>query len=652
MTPEADRDRRARARAARNPWFELRATNEDDAFLYQKLQLPEFGWTIHRFVDLAAVEADQRDGAIIGAAISALMLSLLLYVLQRQRAYAAAREAGARLKAEVAERTRELRDANALLQTEVDERRRTEARLRATQNELLQAGKLAALGQMSAAIAHEVNQPLAAIRTFMASAKIYLQRGDGKQVTKNLDLIDGLAERMAKITNHLKTFARKSEPGRPEPVQVGRAIEGALFLTESQIKAGGVRLTTNVEPNLLVSGYAVQLEQVLVNLIRNALDAVAEVKQPAIEIDARVAGERRAHSRRRQRAGHCAGPDRADLRSVRHHQAGRKGLGARPVDHLRHRAGLQGQRSRGATARRAAPRSWSSCRGSPPKRWRRRRPFMPDRSSGPFRRRRGVDARRRSTQWLGLAGFDLDRARQCGVRRRSAEPRTFAGALVTDLKMEGMDGLALLRQSQEIDPELPVVVITGHGDVETAVEAMRLGAYDFIEKPFAPERLLEIVRHASEKRQLVLENRRLRRAVNEQTLASRIIGNVARCRNAALRGRRTRRHRCERDPVRRDRHRQGSDRALPARFRAAPEGQLRRDQLRGRSGHDGRERVLRPRGRRLHQRREGARRQASSMPTAARCSSTRSTRCRWRCKASCCACCRSARSSGSARTGP
>ncbi len=96
--------------------------------------------------------------------------------------------------------------------------------------------------------------------------------------------------------------------------------------------------------------------------------------------------------------------------------------------------------------------------------------------------------------------------------------------LVTDLKMEGMDGLALLRRSQEIDPELPVMVITGHGDVETAVEAMRLGAYDFIEKPFAPERFLDVVRRASEKRQLVLENRRLRRSVNEQSLRSRIIG--------------------------------------------------------------------------------------------------------------------------------
>jgi two-component system C4-dicarboxylate transport sensor histidine kinase DctB len=261
---------------------------DDATYLYQTLALPEFGWTIHRFADLAVVRADQRDGAIIGAAISALIISLLLYVVQRQRAYLAARQAGARLQSEVAERTRELRDANALLQTEVDERRRTEARLRATQNELVQAGKLAALGQMSAAIAHEVNQPLAALRTFMASTKIFAQRGDAKQIIKNLDLIDGLAERMASITNHLKTFARKSEPGRPEPVQVARAVDGALFLIESQIKAAGVRIDRDIQPDLWVSGYAVQLEQVLVNLIRNALDAVGDVKRPAIEIAVRA----------------------------------------------------------------------------------------------------------------------------------------------------------------------------------------------------------------------------------------------------------------------------------------------------------------------------------------------------------------------------
>src|SRR3954454_21215962 len=127
------------------------------------------------------------------------------------------------------------------------------------------------------------------------------------------------------------------------------------------------------------------------------------------------------------------------------------------------------------------------------------------------------------TQWLGLAGFETlvhDKA----LAALNVLTADFPGVVVTDLKMEGMDGMELLRRSQQIDPEIPVVVITGHGDVETAVEAMRLGAYDFIEKPFAPERFLEVVRRAGEKRQLVLENRRLRRAVSEQSLSSRIIG--------------------------------------------------------------------------------------------------------------------------------
>jgi two-component system C4-dicarboxylate transport response regulator DctD len=127
------------------------------------------------------------------------------------------------------------------------------------------------------------------------------------------------------------------------------------------------------------------------------------------------------------------------------------------------------------------------------------------------------------TQWLGLAGFETlvhDKA-STALEALSID---FSGVVVTDLKMQGLNGMDLLRHAQQMDPELPVIVITGHGDVETAVEAMRLGAYDFIEKPFAPERFLEVVRRASEKRQLVVENRRLRRTVNEQTLSSRIIG--------------------------------------------------------------------------------------------------------------------------------
>jgi two-component system C4-dicarboxylate transport sensor histidine kinase DctB len=190
----------------------VRVKTPDDAssYIYQSLKLPDSGWTIHRLADMSTVHQDQRDGAIIGGAVSALVISLLLYLLQRQRAYLAERNAGVRLKEEVAERTQELSEANASLRTEIEERRRTEARLRAMQNELVQAGKLAALGQMSAAIAHEINQPLAAIRTFMASTRIFAKRGDNAQVASNLDLINDLAERMANITAHLKTFARKS----------------------------------------------------------------------------------------------------------------------------------------------------------------------------------------------------------------------------------------------------------------------------------------------------------------------------------------------------------------------------------------------------------------------------------------------------------
>jgi two-component system C4-dicarboxylate transport response regulator DctD len=126
-------------------------------------------------------------------------------------------------------------------------------------------------------------------------------------------------------------------------------------------------------------------------------------------------------------------------------------------------------------------------------------------------------------QWLDLAGLEVDAhaSASSAIGRLNAD---FKGVLVTDLKMEGIDGMALLRHAQEVDPDLPVVMITGHGDIQIAVEAMRLGAYDFVEKPFEPERLLDIVKRASEKRRLVLENRRLRQAVIAPTLASRIIG--------------------------------------------------------------------------------------------------------------------------------
>jgi two-component system C4-dicarboxylate transport response regulator DctD len=102
----------------------------------------------------------------------------------------------------------------------------------------------------------------------------------------------------------------------------------------------------------------------------------------------------------------------------------------------------------------------------------------------------------------------------------------FPGIVVSDVCLGGMDGLALFGRTRSVDPELPVILITGHGDIAMAVQAMRDGAYDFIEKPFRATRLVEVTRRALDKRGLVLENRRLREALSEQTV-TRVIGQSA-----------------------------------------------------------------------------------------------------------------------------
>ena len=111
-------------------------------------------------------------------------------------------------------------------------------------------------------------------------------------------------------------------------------------------------------------------------------------------------------------------------------------------------------------------------------------------------------------QWLSLSGFDVQLF-TCAEDCLGQLPAHFAGVIVSDVRMPGMGGLALLNRLQQLDADLPVILLTGHGDVPMAVEAMRAGAYDFLEKPFSPEALLGSLRRALEKRQLILENRRL-----------------------------------------------------------------------------------------------------------------------------------------------
>ena len=175
--------------------------------------------------------------------------------------------------------TRRARDE---LERKVEERT---ADLMEAQEGLIHAGKMAALGQMSAAIAHELNQPLAAIQTFVASTRIFAERGDAATVAENLAMIDDLTRRMAEITGHLKTFARKT-PGRRLPVSIARTVERALMLVDSSLRQDGVQVARDIPESAWMLGDEIRLEQVFVNLLRNAADAMKGGKARRLSVTA------------------------------------------------------------------------------------------------------------------------------------------------------------------------------------------------------------------------------------------------------------------------------------------------------------------------------------------------------------------------------
>lgn len=259
-----------------------------DRALHLTRDLSTVGLSGEILLDTAPAERSAALLAAIAAAICLGIGGLLLAVGERRRALderlRIEAAANARLEARVAERTQALSEANLDLLRENRERREAEAALKKAQDDLVQAGKLSALGQMSAGISHELNQPLMAIRSFSENATLFLERGQEEQAGQNLTRISELSHRMARIIKNLRAFARnEAEP--TGKVDLGQVVSTAVELTEPRLKADRVTLDW-VPPATPVYAKAgeVRLSQVFVNLINNAADAMIGQEDRHIQI--------------------------------------------------------------------------------------------------------------------------------------------------------------------------------------------------------------------------------------------------------------------------------------------------------------------------------------------------------------------------------
>ena len=186
-----------------------------------------------------------------------------------------------RLERDVGDRTHALRYANDKLSEEIEERRNAQTRLNELQADLVQANKLAQLGQITAGVAHEINQPLATIRVLADNALSGLKPA---AIQTNLETIVRMSERIGHITGELRAFSRKAT-GESQPTSVSEAVEGSILLTHSRLKSHKVRFQRpKIDASLKVWGERVRLEQVLVNLLQNAFEAVESVASPTVTL--------------------------------------------------------------------------------------------------------------------------------------------------------------------------------------------------------------------------------------------------------------------------------------------------------------------------------------------------------------------------------
>ncbi len=246
-----------------------------EAVLRREARVPFQGWRMVSYTTYASVR--QRVNGILALEVMgfAILLALMFWLWSRR--------AASRIVL-VQRESAELRALNIRLQREIAERQKVEKTLQVAEQTLAQSSKLAALGEMSAAVSHELNQPLAAMKTYLAGARLLLQRKRPEEALSSFQRIDDLIERMGAITKQLKSYARKGADAF-SPIDARAAVSSALSMMEPQLKTRDITITRTLpEDEVMVLGDRMRLEQVIINLLRNALDATKGVRDPSIEI--------------------------------------------------------------------------------------------------------------------------------------------------------------------------------------------------------------------------------------------------------------------------------------------------------------------------------------------------------------------------------
>lgn len=243
--------------------------------LYVATDALPYGWSLHYFA--ADDRAVARSWLVTAALVLAAGLAFIIVQVQRTRRIGEALRQSEQEEAQ-------LREANDRLAVEIEDRRTAERKLQRTQSELERAGRLAALGQLSASVTHELGQPIAAMRNHLAAAE--MQSGD----TPLTNRLQGLVDRMEGITRQLKFFARKGRDNF-EDFDLRDAMRAVLELMEPNLKVSAVAVSVDLPATpVMFHGNRLRLEQVMTNLLRNALDAVDGLEAPRIEV--RMGGDR------------------------------------------------------------------------------------------------------------------------------------------------------------------------------------------------------------------------------------------------------------------------------------------------------------------------------------------------------------------------